>query len=43
MFINPTYIGKLVEPGMMRLVLAGAIGMQVLGFIVIQKIIAIEV
>ena len=43
MFINPGYIGKLVEPGIMRLVLAAAVGMQILGFIVIQKIIAIEV
>jgi tight adherence protein B len=43
MFINPGYISKLTEPGIMRLVLAAAVGMQVLGFIVIQKIISIEV
>jgi tight adherence protein B len=43
MFINPGYISKLTEPGIMRFVLAGAVGMQILGFIVIQKIISIEV
>jgi tight adherence protein B len=43
MFVNPTYIMKLFEPGMMRFILIGAVVMQVAGFLVIRKIVSIEV
>ncbi len=42
-FLNPTYIRTLFEPGIMRLVLVGAVLMQILGFVVVSKIVDIEV
>jgi tight adherence protein B len=41
--INPTYMRQLFQPGVMRLVLLAGIVFQVLGFLVIRKIMDIEV
>lgn len=41
--INPSYIGRLFEPGWIRILPIGAAGMIVLGFLVMNKIVAIEV
>lgn len=41
--LNPEYMGKLFEPGLGRVILAAAIVMQLIGFMVVRKIIAIEV
>ena len=41
--INPTYIGQLFEPGWVRLLPAGALLMQLLGFLAISRIVDIEV
>jgi hypothetical protein len=41
--INPSYIGRLFEPGWIRILPAGAAVMIALGFMVMNKIVAIEV
>jgi tight adherence protein B len=41
--INPEYILKLFQPGIMRIVLFAGIVMQILGFLVMRKIVDIEV
>jgi tight adherence protein B len=43
MVINPTYMKQLFQPGIMRLVLAGVVLMQIAGFLVIRRIVDIEV
>ena len=42
-FINREYMMALFEPGWIRMVPAIAVGLQVVGFLVIQKIVSIEV
>jgi tight adherence protein B len=41
--INPEYMGRLFEPGLIRILPIGAALMVALGFVVMNKIIAIEV
>lgn len=41
--VNPGYMSRLFEPGLIRIVPATAIVMQVLGFIVVNRIVDIEV
>jgi tight adherence protein B len=41
--VNPDYMGRLFEPGWIRLLPAAALVMQVLGFIAIRRIVDIEV
>ncbi len=41
--LNPSYIGRLFEPGLIRILPIGAIAMEALGFMIMRKIIAIEV
>jgi tight adherence protein B len=41
--INPAYLQALLAPGIMRLILIGAILMQIAGFLVIRRIVDIEV
>jgi|YNPBryantNP2012_1023418.scaffolds.fasta_scaffold04928_4 tight adherence protein B len=41
--LNPSYIGRLFEPGLIRILPIGAIVMEVMGFMIMRKIIAIEV
>ena len=41
--INPEYIGRLFQPGLIRILPAGAALMVILGFVVMNKMIAIEV
>lgn len=41
--VNPMYMNPLFEPGMMRIVAIAAVVLQVMGFIVISKIVDIEV
>jgi tight adherence protein B len=41
--INPTYMKPLFEPGIGRLLLIGAVILQIIGFLVIRKIVDIEV
>jgi tight adherence protein B len=41
--LNPGYIGRLFEPGLIRVLPAGAALMVILGFVVMNKIVAIEV
>jgi tight adherence protein B len=41
--IAPEYIGQLFEPGLMRIVLFVAVGMQILGFLIIRRIVDIQV
>ena len=43
MVINPTYMQQLFQPGIMRLVLLGVVLMQIAGFLVIRRIVDIEV
>jgi tight adherence protein B len=40
--INPSYANRLLEPGM-RWLPAMAVGMQILGFLIIRRIVDIEV
>jgi tight adherence protein B len=42
-FISPGYLAPLFEPGMMRLVVLGAVVMEIVGFLIIRKIVDIEV
>jgi tight adherence protein B len=41
--INPSYMSTLFEPGLVRVLPAGAVVLQVLGFIIMQRIVDIEV
>jgi len=41
--INPEYMGRLFEPGITRVLLVAAIVMETAGFLVMRKIVAIEV
>ena len=41
--LNPTYMRRLFEPGIARVMLAAAIVMEITGFVVMRKILAIEV
>jgi tight adherence protein B len=41
--INPEYMGRLFEPGITRVMLVAAIVMETAGFLVMRKIVAIEV
>ena len=41
--INPNYIGLLFQPGWIRIVPVVAVGMQIVGFLVIRRIVDIEV
>ena len=41
--INPEYMKRLFEPGIGRVMLGAAIVMQIVGFVVMRKILAIEV
>lgn len=41
--LNPAYMGRLFEPGLGRTILAAAAMMQIIGFVVIRRIITIEV
>ena len=41
--INPAYMGRLFEPGWIRIIPALAVLMVVVGFLIMQKIVAIEV
>lgn len=41
--INPAYMGRLFEPGLVRLIPTAAVVMIVLGFLIMNKIVAIEV
>lgn len=41
--VNPTYMGRLFEPGWIRLIPVVAVIMVFIGFMIMQKIIAIEV
>ncbi len=41
--LNPEYMSQLFQPGIMRIVLIAAIVMQVMGFLLIRKIVDIEV
>ena len=43
MVINPTYMRQLFQPGTVRLVLGAAVLLQIAGFLVIRKIVDIEV
>ncbi|MGC9350027.1 MAG: type II secretion system F family protein [Anaerolineae bacterium] len=42
-FINPEYMGELFEPGWVRILPALALGLQVMGFLFIRRIVDIEV
>ena len=42
-FINPDYISDLFKPGWVRILPISAVVMQILGFLVIRKIVDIEV
>ncbi len=41
--LNPTYMGRLFEPGWIRFVPAVAVVMQILGFVILSRIVDIEV
>ena len=41
--MNPGYMDELFKPGLIRLVPAFAVVMQIIGFLVIRKIVDIEV
>ncbi|MGC8779747.1 MAG: type II secretion system F family protein [Anaerolineae bacterium] len=41
--LNPSYIGRLFEPGLIRILPIGAVAMELLGFMIMRKIVAIEV
>jgi len=41
--MNPAYMGRLFEPGLIRILPVGAALMVVLGFVAMNKIVAIEV
>ncbi len=43
MVLNPDYMRKLFEPGIARVMLAAAIVMEITGFVLMRKILAIEV
>ena len=43
MIINPDYMRRLFDPGITRIMLIGAIVMETVGFLVMRKILAIEV
>ena len=42
-FMNPEYMLRLFQPGMIRLIPAIAVVLEVIGFVVIGKIVDIEV
>jgi tight adherence protein B len=42
-FINPQHMGKLFEPGLMRIMLVGAVVMQVTGYLIVNKLLNVEV
>jgi tight adherence protein B len=42
-FINPAYVSKLLDPGLMRLVAVAALAMMTAGFLVLRKLVDIEV
>jgi tight adherence protein B len=43
MVINPTYMSILFEETVGRIILMGAIGLEFLGYLVIKRIMAIEI
>ena len=42
-FVNPDYVKFFVEDSTGNMMIGGALGMQVLGYMIIQKIVKIEV
>ncbi len=41
--VNPEYMGRLFEPGLVRILPAGAVLMQVVGYLIMRRIVDIEV